>query len=111
MTAGKNVTVSVAVTNTGKIAGDEVVQLYVSHQGTETKAPLKALKGFQRINLKAGERKVVTFTLTPEQLSLVADDGKTYQPKGKTMISIGGGQPGQARKTASNVVTGTINIL
>jgi len=110
-TAGKNITASVAVTNTGKIAGDEVVQLYVSHQGTEGRVPVKALKGFQRINLKPGERKVVTFRLTPEQLSLVADDGKTFQPKGKTTISIGGGQPGATRKTTSNVVTGSINIL
>ena len=110
-TTGKNITVSVAVTNTGKIAGDEVVQLYVSHQGIEGKAPLKALKGFQRITLKAGESKVITFALTPEQLSLVAEDGKTYQPKGKTTISVGGVQPGGLRKSTSNLVTGSITIL
>ena len=74
--AGKNVIVSVRVTNTGKLNGEEVVQLYISHQGIQRKTPLKALKGFQRISLKAGESKTISFTLTPEQLSLVGEDGK-----------------------------------
>lgn len=107
---GRSVTVTVTVTNTGKLAGEEVVQLYVSHQKINGKAPLKALKGFQRIFLKAGASKVVTFTITPEQLSLVAEDGKQYQPKGKTTVSIGGGQPGVTNKTTSNVISKTITI-
>ena len=108
--AGKNVTVSARITNTGKLNGEEVVQLYLTHEGIQTKAPQKALKGFKRIALKAGESKVISFTVTPEQLSLVSEDGKTYQPKGKTSISIGGGQPGVKNKTTSNVVTGSIVI-
>ena len=111
VTAGKNVKVSARVTNTGKLSGEEVVQLYVSHQRVREKAPVKALKGFQRISLKPGQSRVVTFTLTPEQLSLIDDNGKTYQPKGKTMISIGGGQPAVTRKMSSNVITGTATIL
>ena len=109
-TRNKNITVNAVVKNTGKIAGDEVIQLYVSYQDTKGKAPLKALKGFKRIHLKPGESKPVQFTLTPEQLSLVSEDGKTYQPKGKVMISVGGGQQGVKHKMTSNVISKTITV-
>jgi len=108
---GKNTTVSVQVTNTGKMNGEEVVQLYVSNQNKNIHAPLKALKGFQRIALKAGESKTVTFSLTAADLSLVNEEGKLYLPKGKLMISVGGGQPGVKNKTTSNVVSKIISIL
>jgi beta-glucosidase len=88
-----------------------VIQLYVSYPEQTTKAPIKALKGFQRIALKAGESKTINFTLTPEQLSLVEENGKLYQPKGKVQISVGGGQPGVKNKTTSNIVNSNISIL
>ena len=108
--SGKNVTVSARVTNTGKLDGEEVVQLYISHQGVQGKVPLRALKGFQRISLKAGESKKISFTLTPEQLSLVSEDGKMLEPKGKVVISIGGGQPDIKNKATSNVIKGNFII-
>jgi beta-glucosidase len=108
--SGKNVTVSARVTNAGKLDGEEVVQLYISHQGVQGKVPLRALKGFQRISLKAGESKKVSFTLTPEQLSLVSEDGKMLEPKGKVVISIGGGQPDIKNKATSNVIKGNFII-
>jgi beta-glucosidase len=108
---GKNIPVSVRLTNTSKRDGEEVIQLYVSYPEQRTKAPIKALKGFQRIGLKAGESKTINFTLTPEQLSLVDETGKLYQPKGKVQISIGGGQPGVKNKTTSNIVNSNISIL
>jgi beta-glucosidase len=107
---GKNVTVSARITNTGKKDGDEVVQLYISHQGVQGKAPLESLKGFQRITLKTGESKTVSFTLTPEQLSIVSEDGKMQEPKGKVELSIGGGQPKVKNKMTSNVVSGLFVI-
>jgi beta-glucosidase len=107
---GKNVKVSVRVTNTGKFNGEEVVQLYISHQNVRGQAPLKALKGFQRIFLKAGESSNVKFDLTPEEFSLVNENGTMYQPSGKILISVGGGQPGIRIKTTSNVINGTITI-
>ena len=109
--AGKNVKISVRVTNTGKRDGEEVVQLYVSHPGSKLKSPLKALKGFKRIALKPGESKLVNFTLTAENLSLVSETGKLVQPKGKLLIGIGGGQPGVKNKTSSNTIQKTISIL
>jgi beta-glucosidase len=106
----KSIVVSAVVKNTGTKAGDEVVQLYVAHQQVKAKAPLKALKGFKRIYLKAGESRVVNFTLTPEQLSLINEAGAMYQPKGKVVISVGGGQPGVKNKTTSNVISKTLTI-
>ena len=112
ITANKPVTVTVTIKNTGKRDGDEVVQLYVSHQQTKSKAPVRALKGFKRISLKAGESKTISFKLTPEELSLVNETtGKHYQPKGNVQISVGGGQPGVKNKTTSNVLNGMLQVL
>jgi len=88
-----------------------VVELYLAYPEVKDKAPLKALKGFKRIYLKAGEAKTVSFTLTPQQLSLVNSNGVYYQPKGKIIISVGGGQPDVANKTTSNVIKSSITIL
>lgn len=91
---GESIEVSTTVTNTGKRAGDEVVQLYVSHpQNGNTRVPLRALKGFKRIHLEKGESKTVTFTLSPEELALVDDKGNLVQKEGAVELFIGGGQP------------------
>jgi len=111
ITKGKNITVSVKVTNTGKMDGEEVVQLYLQHQNITAKTPIKTLKGFQRITLKKGESKTINFELTPEQMSLVNESGSSYQPAGKILISVGGGQPGIKNKTTSNVVNSIITII
>ncbi|HTD93180.1 MAG TPA: glycoside hydrolase family 3 C-terminal domain-containing protein [Chitinophagaceae bacterium] len=63
--ANDKLRVSVAIKNTGKMAGDEVAQLYI-HQAGQT--AIKELKGFKRINLKPGESKSITFIVTKEQL-------------------------------------------
>ncbi len=108
---GNNAKFAATVKNTGAKDGEEVVQLYLQYPGIKNKAPLKALKGFRRIALKAGESKTVAFTLTPEDLSLVDENGKSYQPTGKIIVSIGGGQPGVKNKTTSNVIIKEINVL
>ncbi|OSZ69344.1 beta-glucosidase [Sphingomonas sp. IBVSS2] len=64
------VTVKVDVANTGKRAGDEVVQLYVRDDEASVTRPLIELKRFQRVTLQPGERKTVSFELTPKDLSL-----------------------------------------
>jgi len=90
--ANHSVTVSVDVTNAGAIAGDEVVQLYLTHPGI-VGAPLRALKGFERLHLDRGEKKTVTFTLRDRELSLVDDAGRHRILPGKVDLWIGGGQP------------------
>lgn len=107
---GSPVKVVVTLKNSGALAGEEVVQLYIAHQQAKEKAPLRALKGFQRIPLKAGETKTVSFMLSPEQLSLVSEEGKSYQPTGAVMISVGGGQPGIKNPATSNVLSKIIKV-
>jgi beta-glucosidase len=90
--AGKPLTVETDVTNTGKRSGDEVVELYL--RGPQTGgAPLRSLRGFQRVTLQAGETKHVLFTLQPAQLSEVDQDGKTAMQAGSYTVFVGGGQP------------------
>ncbi|HEX3006216.1 MAG TPA: glycoside hydrolase family 3 N-terminal domain-containing protein, partial [Bacteroidales bacterium] len=62
--------VSVKISNTGKVAGAEVVQLYIRDEIGSVTTPVKALKGFARVSLNPGESTVVTFKITPEHLSL-----------------------------------------
>lgn len=109
--AGQPVTVSVVVKNTGKKDGEEVVQLYLAYPDAKGKAPVRALKGFQRIALKAGESKTVSFKLTPEQCTLLDEKGQAYQPKGKLEISVGGGQPKQKQVGTSNVLLKTVQVI
>jgi len=63
------VTISVNVRNTGKRDGQEVIQLYVKHMGSQVERPIKELKGFQRVALKAGETKTVRMTLQAKDLA------------------------------------------
>jgi beta-glucosidase len=69
---GKNerVEVSVSITNTGAIEGKEVVQMYLGNKINSVTTPVMALKGFDKINLKAGETKVVKFIVTPEDIGI-----------------------------------------
>lgn len=109
--AGSKLTITAQLTNTGNRDGEEVVQLYIAHPNARGKAPVRALKGFQRHFLKAGETKQISFTLTSEELSLVSEtDGKLYQPPGKVNISIGGGQPGAMPTATSNVLSQLLTI-
>ena len=62
------VTVSVDVANTGEVAGDEVVQLYIHQKWGSDSRPMRELKGFKRITLQPGETKTVTFQLGPDEL-------------------------------------------
>ena len=66
--AGESITAKVTVTNTGKYEGKEVVQLYTRDMVGSITRPVKELKGFQKISLKPGERKEVTFTLSADDL-------------------------------------------
>jgi len=107
---GKDVKVTVKVTNTGKIAGDEVVQLYIINKNTAIKTSLKTLKGFERISLKAGESKTVTFNLTPNDLSYVTQEGALVQLTGNLEIAVGGHQPEELKQSTSNYTFKSIQI-
>jgi len=92
--AGQPITVSVDVTNVGKIGGDEVVQLYLTDVAASVPVPIRTLVGFDRISLRPREKRTVTFTITPRQMSLIDDAGKRVIEPGEFLISIGGSQIG-----------------
>lgn len=86
--------VSVDVTNSGSRDGDEVVQLYFSHPEAGVPVPIRQLGGFQRIHLRAGQTKTVSFKLTRDQLRAYNDEGRPFLPKGRFSVHVGGGQAG-----------------
>ena len=92
--AGDKVIVKATVTNTGKLAGDEVVELYLTDEKASTPRPIRQLEGFTRISLKPGESKVVELTLDPRQFSLINNKSKRVIEPGYFTISVGGKQPG-----------------
>jgi beta-glucosidase len=98
--AGDRVNADVVVTNTGKAAGDEVVQLYLKFPPVKG-APLVALRGFQRIHLEPGASQKVHFELKNRDLSMVTDDGHPIIAGGDYTINIGGGQPDTGAPGAS----------
>ncbi|TWB69748.1 beta-glucosidase [Nitrospirillum amazonense] len=83
------VTVSVDVKNTGKRAGDEVVQLYLHQQVASVTRPVKELKGFQRVTLAPGESRTVTFTVDGQALALWNQDMKRVVEPGAFDIMVG----------------------
>jgi beta-glucosidase len=81
--------VSVTVKNVGKFDGDEVVQLYINDLLASVARPVKELKGFQRIHLKAGEEKVLTFKINPYLLKMLNDKMEWVVEPGDFRIMIG----------------------
>jgi beta-glucosidase len=86
---GDNITVSFVVTNTGKLAGDEVAQLYLRDQIASVARPVQALKGFERIHLAAGASKTIKLTLNPEDFEMLNEKMETVIEPGDFTIMIG----------------------
>ncbi len=109
--AGQPLRAEVEVRNTGKLAGDEVAEVYLMPpaEGNGGVSPKLQLTGFQRVRLGAGESRKVQFTLTPRELSLVGADGTRSVQAGRYGLAIGGAQPGEgAGSTARFQVKGTM---
>ena len=92
--AGESLQVTVEVQNTGAVAGDEVVQLYLTDSEASVPVPIRNLAGVERIFLKPGEKRAVSFTLSPRQMSVISDSGKRLIEPGDFNLSVGGKQPG-----------------
>jgi len=103
--AGQPVGADATVTNTGKVAGDEAVQVYLKFPDVKG-APQIALRGFQRIHLEPGESRKVHFDLKDRDLVMVNLHGVPMIAGGDYTISIGGGQP----DTGAPVVTGHFSV-
>jgi beta-glucosidase len=87
---GDKLEVIVTVTNTGKMAGEEVAQLYIRDYTASIVRPVKELKGFQKISLQPGESKTLHFSLGPKELSFFDGDGNTRLEPGKFSVFVGG---------------------
>ena len=103
--AGDPVTVEGDVRNTGTVAGDEVVELYLT-QPKAYETPLRLLAGFQRVHVAAGESAHVSLTIDPRSLGQVDANGNRVIVPGEYTVSLGGAQP---QETASALV-GKFNI-
>jgi len=110
--AGDPVKASITVTNTSKTAGDEVAQLYISFPHGVAGAPKRALRGFQRVHLDAGESKTISFELKDRDLNMVTDAGEPIIAEGAYYVFIGGGQPdtGAAGAAGGFNVKGTVTL-
>ena len=87
--AGESLTAEVEVTNTGKRAGKEVVQMYIRDVVGTTTRPLRELKGFSKISLEPGETKTVKFEITPELMSHYNYDLEFVAEPGEFIVYIG----------------------
>lgn len=105
--AGKPLEASVAVRNTSMRDGDEVVQAYLTFPALPG-APLRALRGFKRVHIKAGQSQTVTFSFGAESLSHVTPEGVSTVGAGNYTLSIGGTGAGDHAVQQGFSVTGSI---
>lgn len=113
LTAGDELKLSAEVQNRSERAGDEVVQLYLSNLEAAVPVPIRSLAGIKRVSLAAGEKRTVSFTLTPSQMSLIDSGGKRVIKPGAFLVSIGGGQPGTNTQVVTSrfVITGKSIVI
>lgn len=96
MRPGDTLTASVTVTNTGKLAGEEVVQFYIRDLVGSVTRPVKQLKGFEKISLAPGESREVTFEITNDMLSFYRQDMSFGSEPGDFLVFIGGSSATEA---------------
>ena len=89
MSSGKEIKVSFTLTNTGKRAGEEVVQFYIRDNVASVVRPVKELKGFEKVYLRPGESKTILFTIDREKLSFYNNDLKWTTEPGSFRLMIG----------------------
>lgn len=90
---GKEVQFEIPVSNNGSVETEETVQFYVSTPGAHTTAPISQLVGFEKVTLKPGQSKTVTFTLTPEMMKEFQEDGTAALRKGNYKFTVSSAAP------------------
>ncbi|NQU63877.1 MAG: glycoside hydrolase family 3 C-terminal domain-containing protein, partial [SAR324 cluster bacterium] len=109
--SGESVDVTVEVMNTGELAGDEVVQLYLTDMDSSVPTPNLHLEGFERVHLLAGEKTSVAFTIKPTQMTVFDEEGVPFIEPGNFRVSVGGRQPCQSDKpSTAQVLTDEFEI-
>jgi beta-glucosidase len=109
LAATDDLNASVDVKNTGKMAGDEVVEVYLTHPGVDG-APIRSLAGFSRTRVDPGATNHVTITVPNRQLSVVDVDGTRKIVAGDLQVWVGGGQPATREDTKTAGVSGSVKI-
>jgi len=99
-------TATVDVTNAGRMAGDEIVQLYIRDQVSSVTRPIKELKDFRRIHLEPGQTKTVQFVITPDKLSFLNEDMRRMVEPGLFDIMIGPSSSSEKLLTAKLEIIG-----
>ena len=95
LTLGDSLNISLTLSNCGDLDSAEVAQFYLSDVQASTIVPLHHLIGFERVTLKAGESKILKFTITAEMMSFYNDDGKLTLEPGEFRLEVGGCSPSQ----------------
>ncbi len=111
---GDDVQLTVTVENTGSIAGEEVVQLYLTDLEASAPVPIRSLVGVQRVFLQPGEQKQLSFAVVTRQLSLIDAQNERVVEPGLFEVSVGGKQPGfsgVADAPTTDVVMGKLEVL
>lgn len=104
MTGNEKISVSFTLRNTGKTAGEEVAQLYLRDMVAQPVRPVKELKAFQKVLLKPGESKTITFTIDKEKLSFYNDNLEWITQPGEFKIMIGGSSDGTKLEQSFSLV-------
>ncbi|WP_308743888.1 glycoside hydrolase family 3 C-terminal domain-containing protein [uncultured Bacteroides sp.] len=107
---GDTLSVKVEVSNTGRCAGEEVIQLYLSHKAIAQEAPLCQLVRFKKVNLNPGEHKIVEFKLSTRDLSYVDETGGVGTVPGMINIYAGNVCPSAPQRFTSKVLSKTIEL-
>jgi len=105
VTISENIPLTVQVTNSGDVNGDEVVQLYLSHSKAVNDGPKHSLVGFERINLDPNQTKEVRFTITSKQYASITSEGKEHINKEPIKIYVGGKQPNSKNEIEDSKAT------
>ena len=93
--AGESLSLTCELTNSGAVEAEEVVQVYLSDREASTAVPLQSLIGFRREQLKSGESRRISFTVTPEMMKFVNDAGERVLEPGEFRLTVGGCSPSE----------------
>jgi len=91
--AGESLPFRFTIRNSGAVEAEEVAQVYISNLQASVEAPLSSLIGFQRVHLKPGESQEIQFTITPEMMKIVNDQGERVLEPGLFRLEVGGCSP------------------
>ncbi len=110
MTGDDTLMASVALTNTGKLAGEETVQLYLSQPVASVTRSVEDLRGFQKVRLQPGETREVSFRITPDDLKFYNSNLKYDWEPGEFIIRIGGSSESQGQAKPATVLWNTQGV-